>query len=388
MTGLFLTIDRYVAARFATPFLVSIAIVIMLLSLENAARLMDLLDGVEKPAAVLFKFMFYLIPEYLGIGLLFATFLATALCFRSLALSGELDILWAVGMSPLRALRVPMIIGLAVALLHIGLRGYVQPWGEQRLDALGYAASSGELGVAIKANTFYRPTPHFTLHVDHVDRVNGAFTGVFVKSGKHSVFARRAFAVNVGQKGISLTLRDGNISYARANGGFSLAHFGSLELPLSLNETAKSGGSARHRNDRIVLHRLIERLSSIEPDRSAIAAALGTRLIMAASIPLLPVLALLLGVPPKRTSTAWGLGGGIAVIVCFIQISVAIEEYALPSCNVHQAVLLIALAAFTGWLKHYQTRHGPGSVEARLDRIALWIWKAVSPFWPRLFRLA
>lgn len=383
-----LTIDRYIAVRFSKPFLISIAIVIMLLSLENAARLMDLLDGVERPAAVLFKFMFYLIPEYLGIGLLFATFLATALCFRSLALSGELDILWAVGISPLRALRVPMVIALAIALLHIGLRGYVQPWGEQRLDALGYAAGSGELGIAIKPNTFYRPTPHVTLHIDQFDQVNGKFTGVFVQTRQFSVFARSAIAKNAGRKGILLTLFDGHITHPKADRQMSIARFGLLELPLSAKERAESNRTARHRNDRIVLHGLIERLYSTWPAREGIAAAIGTRLITAAAIPLLPLLALMLGVPPKRTGAALGLAVGIVLILGFVQISVAIEDSASSSCNAQQAALLLAFAATTGWLKHYQTRHGPGAIEAGLDRHAQSVWKAVLSFWPRFLRLA
>lgn len=177
---------------------------------------MDLLDGVERPAAVLFKFMFYLIPEYLGIGLLFATFLATALRFRSLALSVELDILWAVGMSPLRVLRVPMVISLAIALLHIGLRGYVQ-------------------------------------------------------TRQSSVFARSAIAKKAGRQGILLTLFDGHIYRLKADRQMSITRFGLLELPLSAQKRAKPDGTARHRNDRIVPHGLIERLPSALPDREGVA---------------------------------------------------------------------------------------------------------------------
>lgn len=109
---------------------------------------------------------------------------------------------------------------------------------------------------------------------------------------------------------------------------------------------------------------------------------------MAAAIPLPPLLALLLGVPPKRNGAALGLAVGIILIVGFIQISVAIEDQALPTCNAQQAALLLAFAATTGWLKHYQTQHGPGAIEAGLDRQAQSIRKTVLPFWPRFRRLA
>jgi lipopolysaccharide export system permease protein len=380
MMGMLTTLDRFIAVRFAKPFLASIAIVILLLSLENAARLMDLLEGVERPVSLLFKFMFYLIPEYLGVGLLFAVFIATALCFRSLAVSGELDIFWSVGMSPARALRVPLLIGMAVAILHIGLRGYVQPYGERQLDALGYAAGSGELGVAIKENTFYRPSPRTTLLVDHVDREKKIFSGVFVQTRNLSVIAHHATAKNGGKEGILLTLHNGHITHQKGNGRFAVVEFGKLELPLNTKETARPRETARHRNDRVVLHGLIERLASgnDKRDTNALLASLGTRFMMATAILILPLLAFLLGVPPKRTTTAFGMGLGILLIVCFIQMVVAIEDSGTQFGLMHQVAVLTGLAAIILRMLRYQNLNGLGAIEDKLDHVVKQAWHLVA----------
>jgi lipopolysaccharide export system permease protein len=97
-------LDRYLGARIFRPFGASIAIVIMLLSLENSARLIGQLNEVEQPLGVLMRFMGYLIPEYLGMGIVFAVFIGASMAFRGLALSGELDVFSAIGMSNWRLL--------------------------------------------------------------------------------------------------------------------------------------------------------------------------------------------------------------------------------------------------------------------------------------------
>ena len=102
-------IDLYIARRLARPFLAVSAVIVLLLTLENSRRLMALLGNVEQPVAVLIKLMLYLVPEYLGLGLLIAVFVSVAVVFRDFALQGELDIFASIGLSPRRLLRAPLM---------------------------------------------------------------------------------------------------------------------------------------------------------------------------------------------------------------------------------------------------------------------------------------
>src|SRR3546814_10753409 len=92
-----------------------------------------------------------------------------------------------VGLSPWRLLRVPLLLGLLVAFCHAGLRGYIQPVGEQRLDALGSAIAVGNLGMTITAGEFLQPDPATVLRVEEIDAPSGAFVGLFVqRSDEHT----------------------------------------------------------------------------------------------------------------------------------------------------------------------------------------------------------
>lgn len=361
-------IDRYIAQHLAKPFLATTTIIILLLSLENSRRLMGLLDHVQRPFAVLLELMAYLVPEYLGIGWLVAVFLSVALVFRGFALSGELDIFGSVGLSPWRLLRVPLLLGLGVAMLYLGLRGYVEPLGERRLDALGSAIKVGDMGVSIRPGEFIQPSPDVTLRVDGVDRASGIFRGVFVRSRDVVVVARSAHMVNGGGGGVTLQLFDGHVVRQRPPGGVDAGAFAEMQMPLRIVGPAAAQRTARHRNDRRLLGDLIRSAAATAPsrDRAAARAALGGRFAAAGFLLIIPFFGLLLGVPHRRSTSALGLVAGLMLIVAFIQLDVAIEDAAAPWAPWAQGGVLAAFALLARLLFAIQSREGLGAIDGRL----------------------
>ncbi|MDB5697352.1 MAG: hypothetical protein JWN69_156, partial [Alphaproteobacteria bacterium] len=95
-------VDRYICRLTLRPLLLAIATIVFILSLETLPRLLEKLNGVVNRTELVFLSLMSLAPEYIGIALPIALFLATALAFRQLALNGELDALAASGMSDLR----------------------------------------------------------------------------------------------------------------------------------------------------------------------------------------------------------------------------------------------------------------------------------------------
>ncbi len=87
-------------------------------------------------------------------------------------------------------------MALAVAMLHAGLRAYVEPAGEQRLDALGTSIAIGNLGLSIAPGEFLRPRPDTVFHVDAVDRRTGEFRGLFLRNPDLTVAARAGRIIN------------------------------------------------------------------------------------------------------------------------------------------------------------------------------------------------
>lgn len=362
------TIDLYIARRMARPFLATGAIVILLLSLENSRRLMDLLDNVERPVPVLIKLMVYLVPEYLGIGLLISVFVAVALAFRGFAINGELDIFASIGLSPARLLRVPLLFGLAIALLHVGLRAYVEPAGEQRLDALGASIAIGNLGLAIAPGEFLSPRAETVFHVDAVDRRTGEFRGLFLRNRNLTVAARDGRVINGGRDGVLLRLADGHVIASKAGGRLEVAAFKTMAMPVQLLVPKPVRGTARHRNDRLMLGDLINVAvdGRTSGDRRAARAAIGGRFVTAAFIVLIPFYGFALGIPPKRSTSALGLGCGVLLIVGFVQGIVAIEDSALALAPLIQILILLGFAVAVFILFCFQRTQGPGAIDAAL----------------------
>lgn len=361
-------IDHYIARRLARPFLAVSVIIVLLLTLENSRRLMALLGNVEQPVAVLIKLMLYLIPEYLGIGLLIAVFVSVAVVFRGFALQGELDIFASVGLSPGRLLRVPLMFGLTVALLHVGLRAYVEPAGEQRLDALGTSIALGNLGLSIAPGEFLRPRPGTMFHVDAIDRSTGVFRGLLVQSRSLTVAAREGRVINGGHEGVLLRLFDGHAVTARASGYLEVTSFQAMAMPIELVAAKSVHMTPRHRNDRLMFGDLWRAAShaSAGPERAAARAALGSRFVTAAFIALVPLFGFALGVPPKRSTSALGLGLGILLIVGFVQTIVAIEDGADAFAPLYQVATLLGFACLALAMLRAQTNRGPGAIEAML----------------------
>src|SRR3546814_3414207 len=99
--------DRYIARLIAWPLLGSLVIAAMLLVLDKMLRLFDFVAAEGGPVSVVWRMLANLVPEYLSLGIPIGLMLGILLAFRRLALSSELDVLQAVGLSHGRLLRVP-----------------------------------------------------------------------------------------------------------------------------------------------------------------------------------------------------------------------------------------------------------------------------------------
>src|SRR3546814_17708709 len=93
----------------------------MLLVLDKMLRLFDFVAAEGGPVSVVWRMLANLVPAYLSLGIPIGLMLGILLAFRSLALSSELAVLEAVGLSPGRLLRVPSqsACGLALVILPL-----------------------------------------------------------------------------------------------------------------------------------------------------------------------------------------------------------------------------------------------------------------------------
>ena len=365
-------IDRYVAAALLPPFAAVVAIMVMLLTLENVPRLMARMVDVDRPLGVLGSYMIALLPEYVGIGLLVALYVAIALALRTMKLRGELDMFSASGLSNPAILRAPILIACIAAALVLAVRGYAEPWGERRIDALSEAIRNGDHGLRIEAGTIMRLGNGDAISVDRIDAAPNSFAGVFVQGGTTTFTAAHATASFGPDHRLQLVLERGN--FARWSKGVrsGSGSFTTLKIALPLDVKAAPPMTPRESLDRLPADALLAMIRgdrhSLSPERAA--AALGARIADAAFCLIIPFLAFALAIPPNRSRSALGLGLGIVLIVTFIKISASIEDGDPAASVALDAVLLVGWGVAAWLMMRVTTVHGTGTIEAVLMRAA------------------
>jgi lipopolysaccharide export system permease protein len=363
-------VDRYILRQMLGWYAAVVGVIVALLWLETLPRLIDQLGKVREGAALIAGALLSLVPEYISIGIPLAVFLGTALTFRRLALAGEIDVLAGAGLSDRRLLRWPVIVALASCLLLFGLRGFWQPAGERRLDAIGLAVASGDYGIGLDAGVPHSLAPGTGFYFSRI-RPDHVLEGVFVQLGRVSFSARAAQLYATQDGTVVLSLANGVIVSEVADQGSQVAKFRSLNLAVPiLGPQPVARQTPRERLDRYALPDLL----ALPPGPSsaglsqamAIASASG-RIASILFCGLLPVFAFALAIPPKRSRSSIGIGVGLVLIITFWKLAALIEDQFVEAAPVVHMAVLLFFAAGALWLLRQQRRHGHGAVEAMLE---------------------
>jgi lipopolysaccharide export system permease protein len=365
------SIDRYMARLIAVPLFSTLVIAAMLLVLDRMLRLFDFVATEGGPVSVVWKMLANLLPEYLGLGIPIGLLLGILLAFRKLASTSELDVLRGVGMSYWRLLRVPYLYTVVLAALTLAIVGFVQPTARYAYEELRFELRSGALGASIKVGEFTSFGENMALRIEESRDSGRDLSGIFVhfRNQDSSWYAASA------EKGQFLATDDPNTIIFRLTRG-TLVHnspgftrprvltFTSHDLPIPLPEF----GRFRARGDRNLERTLPElvRLGG-DPDQSeevrdTSRAAFHFRVVEVAMMFLLPLLAVALGVPAKRSSSAIGVFLAIVMIVTYHKIN----EYGEAVGGLGRVDPIIALwgpfmlfAALILWM-FYQIAFVPG----------------------------
>lgn len=381
--------DRYIARLIAVPLTATLAIAAMLLLLDKMLRLFDFVASEGGPVSVVWRMLANLIPEYLSLGIPIGLMLGILLAFRKLALSSELDVLRGVGLSYGRLLRVPYFYAACLALLNLGIVGFLQPYARYAYEGLRFELRSGALGASIKVGEFTRLGKRMTLRVEKSQNGGRDLSGLFVMAeGKDG----KSLAVTADQ-GTFMATDDPDTIILRLSRGV-LVHdapgyrvprvlrFVGHDLPIDLPRT----GAFRERGGRdreLTMPELavVAHSAQTAPKvRYEYRAEFHFRLVEVATMFLLPLLALALAVPPKRSASALGVFLSIVILVTQHKIN----EYAASIAALGRIEPVIALwvpflvfAALTWWM--YRTlAHVPGgqpigTLERAAASIGAWI---------------
>ncbi len=384
--------DRYIARLVFVPMMGTLVVAAMLLVLEKMLRLFDFVAAEGGPVSVVWKMLANLLPEYLSLGIPIGLLLGILLAFRKLALSSELDIYRAVGWSYWRLLRVPYMFAIALVIINLGIVGFLQPYSRYIYEELRFDLRSGALGASIKVGEFNNLGKNLTIRVDESTDNGKRLDGMFVYAGSQD---KQSIAVTA-EKGQFLRTDDPDTIILRLKQG-TLVHddpdyssprvlnFTSHDVPIPLPKIEAfrdRGGKDREYT--------IPELLSISGDaeqpkdlRNQAAANFHFRLTEVVMMLLLPLLAVTLAVPPKRSSSALGVFLSIVMVVTYHKVNEYGEDIGglgIVDPFIALWVPFLIFAALILWMFHVLAYVPGGQPIAALEKVAQKIGGAAKNF--------
>lgn len=323
-------IDRYIARLIAVPLASTLVIAAMLLVLDKMLRLFDFVAAQGGPVSVVWRMLANMIPEYLSLGIPIGLMLGILLAFRKLALSSELDVMRAVGLSSARLLRVPYMYAVALALVNLAIVGFVQPYSRYAYEGLSYELRSGALGASIKVGEFTSLGKRMTLRIEESRDEGRDLHGIFVRAdGKNGqtlavTAARGTFLATDDPDTIILRLTDGVLVHSSDKiTNPRILSFSGHDLPIDLPkiETFRGRGDADRELTLPELVSVSDAANTKPMLRNEVRANFHFRLVEVAMMFLLPLAALAFAIPPKRSTSALGVFLSIIFIVTYHKIN-------------------------------------------------------------------
>ncbi len=297
-----------------------------LLVLDKMLKLFDFVATQGGPVSVVFRMLADMLPEYASVAIPLGLMLGILFAFRKLATSSELDVLRAVGLGYNRLLRVPYIITAVMMAINLLIVGYLQPLSRYYYEQLQFELRSGALGASIKVGEFTTLKDRMALRIeesrDEGRRLIGIFARVANDKGQVlSVSARegRFLALQNNPDTIILRLVDGQILQDTQGATPRVLSFSRHDLPIELPAIEKFRQRGKERE--FVLPELLRIGWN---DRGAPAdlraksrANLHYKLAELAIMVFLPLLAVALAVPPKRSTSSLGVFVSIVMVTVY-----------------------------------------------------------------------
>lgn len=367
------------------------AVAAMLLLLEKMLRLFDFVAVEGGPVDVVFKMLAAMAPEYASLAIPLGLLLGVLLAFRKLAMSSELDVMRAVGLSYNRLLRIPYILTAILMAVNMALVFYIQPLSRYYYAELEYELRSGALGASIKVGEFTTLADKMALRIESSEDDGRMLKGVFarVSGAKGDVLSitgreGRFLAAKDNPDTVILRLSDGTIVHDLGDGkGMPrVLSFTRHDLPIDLPKIRafRARGEAERE---YILPELLTIGWSPQLDtlkRAASQANFGYRMVEVIMMAFMPLLAFALALPPKRSTSALGVFVAIFMVVAYHKINEYGRDIAALGLADPIYVLWLPCAAFGALIAYmyYRVAYIPGgqaigALEAGFARLGKWL---------------
>ncbi len=381
--------DRYIFRLVLIPMLAVFLLAASLLVLDKMLKLLEFVSSEGGPVSVVFKMLANLLPEYASLAIPLGLMLGILWAFRKLATTSELDVMRAVGLGYTRLLRVPYMMAIVLAGVNLLIVGYLQPLSRYYYEQLQFDLRSGALGASIKVGEFTTLKDRMALRIEQSRDDGRELIGIFVRVADSrgqilSISARegRFMALKEDPDTIVLRLADGQIIQDTAGATPRVLSFSQHDLPITLpgiEKFRRRGGGERE----YILPELLKigwSKGYTPAQRNETRASLNYRLVEVVMMLLLPLLAVALAIPPKRSTSSVGLFLSIIMVVAYHKVneygqSVAILGRVDPWLALWGPFALFA--ALIVWM-YWRVAYVPGgqaigALEKQVAKIGIWL---------------
>ncbi len=371
-------LDRYLLGQLRGPLLAALPVLLLALLLERLLRLFDVAARTGGPLDLVLAMVVNLGPHYLGLAVPAAFFASVYVAISRLGEAHELDAIWGTGLSLGRVARPFVVLGVLLGIAGVGLYGYAQPYGRYAYRALYDAFIHARWNASVPAGVFTRVARGVTVTADRADPSGRLLEGVFVHQrradGDETVTAAARGQLEPTAEGgqLNLLLEDGSRFENLADGRARVTRFTEAT---GLRDFSAAPPAFRDRGSderEMTLDELWHGRGVAEPARMR--AELHARLARAASLPVLAVLAVPMGLAAQRARRWQGAVGGAVILVAYqhaLQLGESLGDVGRvdPRPAIWAPFLLFALLA--GWaFRRGNARPSEGPFDAAAGAVA------------------
>lgn len=295
-------LDRYAVRLFAAPLLTALATMLLATMLQRLLRLFDIAASTGASIASVLLLAADLVPHYLGLSLPVAFTAAIFMAAARMGDDSELDAMLATGRSIARIATPYFVLALLLSVFNLYLFGRLQPLARYDYHVKMDAVLQTNWDAKIEENRFIDIAHGFSFSADSVEDGGRRFTGVFMERRQGGIeeittAVRGQLESNPDTRKLRLKLEDGMRVRQTGDGAISTTRFvdGFVEDFSPARAPYRDRGESA--SERTLPELWQAMCTACDP---ASAAEFHSRLARALLPPLLPLLALPLGMASKR----------------------------------------------------------------------------------------